>query len=495
MMARADLPTDVDTCHDIILELYNKNQRLAVQLQHILQRREQGRASNGNDGQLALFAEQLAATQADGATEEEASVEVAGHKRRRKGHGRKKRDLRVERVIHDVPQEDLNCPCCGRLREKIGEDISRQLEYETAELYTLEHVRLKYACKRCEGEVIVADKPHQPIEKGLAGPGLLSFVATSKYCDHQPLHRLERILARLGGDISRSTMCDWMAACAALIMPLYRLMVARVLESKIIHTDDTSVPVLDHPMTRTKSGRLWVYLGDGAHPYTVYEYSPTHEGQWPQAFLKPFTGYLQADAYLGYDRVFEDGSVKEVACWAHARRKFEEAQSSDPARSLTAITMIRKLYDVEREARDWTPDKRRQLRQEKSRPQLANIKEWVQAQSLAVLPKNPIADAIGYLANHWAAFERYTEDGDLNIDNNASERALRDVVVGRRNWLFAGSDQGGCTAAILISLIASCKRHAVDPFAYFRDVFKRLPATPHTQIDQFLPDRWQKPAE
>lgn len=487
MMARADLPKDVDTCHDIILTQHQSIQRLQLQLEHLLKRRQRGEPID--DGQLALFASSVAEQAAEAPAE---PIDVKAHKRRN-GHGRKQRDLPRKRVIHDVPEDELTCPCCNKKREKIGEDISEQLEYEPARLVILEHVRMKYACRQCEGQVIVADKPHQPIEKGLAGPKLLSFVATSKYCDHQPLHRLERILSRLGGDISRSTMCDWMAACAALIEPLYRLMVARVLESKIIHTDDTSVPVLDHPMSRTKSGRLWVYIGDPAHAYTVYAYSPTHEGKWPLEFLESFAGYLQADAYRGYDQLYADGRIKEVACWAHARRKFEEAQSSDAARSLTAIVMIRKLYDVEREARDFAPETRRQLRQDQSAPQLARIREWVEEQSIGILPKSPIADAIGYLANRWAAFERYLEDGDLNIDNNASERALRDVVVGRRNWLFAGSDQGGRTAALLISAIASCKRHAVDPFEYLCDVFTRLPGTPLSQIEQFLPDRWTKP--
>ena len=319
-------------------------------------------------------------------------------------------------------------------------------------------------------------------------------MAVGKYSDHLPLHRQEGIFERHGVELSRKTMCDWMRGCAELVTPLYELMKQEVLSSKVVQTDDTPVNVLDPALPRTRTGRIWTYVGDDGHSYTVYDYTPNRSRAGPDAFLQQFRGFLQADAYSGYDEFFNDPErgMREVACWAHARRKFYEAQSSDLMRSTVMLAYIRLLYDVEREARDreLSAAERRALRQSKSKPVLGDIKAYLEAEREKVLPKSPIGQAISYALSNWAALERYSQDGDLEIDNNGAERSLRGVAVGRKNWMFFGSDNGGRTAAVLTSLIATCKSLGADPFAYLRDVFERIGAHPQDRLKELLPDQW-----
>jgi hypothetical protein len=331
----------------------------------------------------------------------------------------------------------------------------------------------------------------------LAAPGLLSYVLVSKYGDHLPLHRLEGILARHGIQIARSTMCDWAARCAELLQPLYERMIQSVRGSKVIHTDDTPVDVLDRNRSQTRTGRFWVYLGDAEHPHTVFAYTPSRSRDGPMQFLTGWSGYLQADAFGGYDGIYAGqagGRVTEVACWAHARRKFHEARNSDAAASTQALAYIRLLYDVEVQAKGLPASERQRLRQELAVLRLRQFKEWLESRQASrggpILPKSPMGQAITYALNQWDALCVYTTDGALAIDNNASENALRRVAIGRKNWLFCGSDNGGHTAAVLFSLIATCQRHKVEPFEYLQDVLTRLPASPLSQLDAFLPDRW-----
>jgi transposase len=403
-------------------------------------------------------------------------------------------NLPRRRVVYDVPAEQCHCPHCAEALRHIGEEICERLEYVPASLTVIQEACQKYACpKGCT--VLTAEKPMAPIEKGLPGPGLIAHVAVSKYADHQPLARQQEQWHRQGVELARSTMCGWMHRGAALVTPLYDLMTQRVLSSKAVQTDDTPVAVLDPELTRTRTGRIWSYVGDAANPYTVYAYTPTRAGEGPSSFLADFAGYLQADAYSGYDAIFNDDArdILEVACWAHTRRKFFEAQSSDPMRSMIMLAYVRLLYDVEREAKDkgWTGEQRRALRQKKSLPILADIQTYLQREQPQLLPKSPIADAIGYALNNWPALLRYCDDGDLEIDNNGAERTLRTYAVGRNNWMFFGSDRGGHTAAVLTSLIASCKRLYIDPFAYLRDIFQRISAHPVSRLTELLPDQWK----
>jgi transposase len=410
-------------------------------------------------------------------------------KKRRHGRRRLPRDLPRQRIEHDVAEAEKLCPCCRGRRVRIGEEVSERLDYKPASLFVVEHVRPKYACRTCHAQVAIAPKPSEPLPKAIAAPGLLAQVITAKFADHLPLHRLEGIFARHGYEVSRSTTCDWVAGCATVLRPIYDAMCARVRLSTVIHTDDTPVPVLDRTRNRTRTGRIWVYVGDALNPYTVYDATPSRSRDGPQTFLKGFTGYVQADAFGGYDGLYATGAT-EVACWAHARRKFVEARDSDTRLSLEALAHIRRLYDTERQAKELDRDNRLSLRQRESVPVLRALAAWLDAKRSETLPKSPLGQAITYARNQWAALNAYTTDGDLAIDNNAAERALRGVAVGRKNWMFWGSDVGGTTGAILTSFTATCKRHGLDPWSYLSDVLARLPSHPTERLAELLPDAW-----
>jgi len=502
-MARevANLPGDVPTCHQMLLDLLQTLQhrdltieKLAHELA-ILKRHQFGRKSEKLDvGPLLPFIEEFLKAEAEGKKGEvEVPQEPQAKVEEREGHGRKKNPehLPRERKTYEVSQEKKRCRGCGKELEKIGEEVTEELEYHPASFFVRQHVREKLACKDCQENVVLAEMPPRPVEKGIPGPGLLAHVLTSKYADHLPLNRQEGIFERHGVQISRSTLCDWVAYSADLLEPLYLEMKAEVLKSKKVHTDDSPVPVLDRDRVTTREGRLWVYVGDQDHPHTVYDFSPNHRSDAPKAFLNGYRGFLQADAYVGYDAVYAGGNIIEIACWAHARRKFFDARGSDRARSHAALAFISRLYEVEREARVLDAGDRKALRQERSRPILESFKRWLDCEASRVLPKSPIGQAVHYALGQWEALTRYIEDGLLEIDNNIAERALRRVALGRKNWLFAGSDEGGRRAAIVYSLVASAKDHRIDPFAYLRDVLERVSTHLARDIAQLLPANWK----
>ena len=347
--------------------------------------------------------------------------------------------------------------------------------------------------------VIAAVKPAMPIAKGLPGPGLLAHLIVSKYVDHLPLHRLERIYERQGVLLPRSTLCDWLAASAALLRPLYEQLVAVVLLSRALHTDDTPVKLQDPRTHQLSTARLWVYLGDVCHPYNVFDFTTNRKRDGPQQFLAGYCGYLHADAFSGYDGLYlpepATGTPRiiEVACNAHARRKFYEARTSDGLRAHQALAYYRQLYELERSARDadFSDSQKLQMRQELALPILATFQQWLQAQRAEVLPKSPLGEAIGYALNNWSALARYTEAGFLAIDNNVAEREMKRIAIGRKNWLFVGSPRGGQTAAVLASFTSTCDRLGVEPWAYLQDVLTRLPSLPAAELSALLPDRWQ----
>ncbi len=483
----ASLPNDVDACHELIRDLLDENASLSHRLQTLIRQRFGQSAEKVSRDQLMLFAREILQ---GSETEPTPAPEIAVKQHNRNGRRKLPADLPRIRVEHDVPECEKSCPDCGQTRTPFGEEISEQLEYEPAKMHVIEHARLKYVCKACEGNITIADKPRQPIEKCLAGPGLLAQVVVNKYGDHQPLHRLEKILKRNGVDLQRSTMCDWMAGCAAALKPLQDLMRRRVLKSAVIHTDDTPVPVQEKGRGKTRQGRFWVYVGDRDNRYAVFEYTPDRTATGPQNWLKDYEGYLQADAYAGYRALYDTGKVHEVACWAHARRKFYDARTTNPSVCLQAIAQIRTLYDVERDAREQELDAEQilSLRQERAVPLLDQLRRWINEQD--VLPKSPTGAAIEYVCSRWDAFTRYTTAGILAIDNKPAENALRRVALGRKNWLFAGSDKGGRTAATLFSLIASAALHDLDPYRWLRDALARIADTRVNQLDELLPDRW-----
>lgn len=487
-----------------------EKEQLRHRLMQALRHRFGRRAETMDPGQLELFARQIEAALAK--TSEPPPETETTTSAPPKGHGRRKprKDLPKVRKEYPLPEELQICKDCSGKLEKIDEEVTTQLDWVPASMLVREHVRFTYACKACEGNVVTSEMPGQPIDKGLPGAGLLAQIVTSKYADHLPLYRQEAIFGRQGVDIARSTMCDWVGRVAELLSPVYEAMKAEVLQSKVLHTDDTPVPVLDEGGDRNRQGeaaadegpsrrktreaRLWVYVGDETHPHTVFDYTPNRKKEGPQEFLGDWRGYLQADAYGGYDTMFKLETVWEVACWAHARRKFYDCQGTDPTRAKTALAYIQRLYAVEREAtdRELSPPDRKVLRQERSRPILDAFKAWLDAQgpAVGVVPKSPLGEAVGYALRQWEALTRYLEDGDLDIDNNEAERALRCVAIGRKNWLFAGSDAGGDRAAVIYSLISSCKRHQLDPFVYLRDVIERVSTTPQSEIRKLLPAEW-----
>jgi transposase len=498
---------DVATLKTMVAELLaalKSAQQRNVQLEHRLDqvlRRMYGQKSERLDpAQRLLFADEeptpTSSTDEAAAPPEPPEAKTGGASRK-KGHGRAGLPKNLPRVRreHDLTDAERTCPGCQTPRTKIGEDVSEQLEYVPSSLFVIQHVRPKYACARCRDGVVAAAKPPQPIAKGLPGPGLLAQVAVSKHADHLPLNRQSRVLARHGVTLSRSTLCDWMRAVGVALEPLVALMRTRILRSALIQTDDTPVDVLQKGSKKNvRLGRLWVYRGDESEPYTVFDFTPDRSRDGPRNWLGNYRGWLQADAYSGYDELFRTRSdLIEVGCWAHARRYFFEARETD-LRAVEALAWIHRMYAVEREADEHDERKnpeqgvapeialrvrdavhRQMLRHERSKPLLTSLFERLDAWHADVLPKSPFGQAVQYALNQRAALKRFVEDGRLPIDNNASERDIRSIALGRRNWLFCGSVRGGRTAATITSLIATCQRHRVEPFTWLRDALAALP--------------------
>ena len=506
------LPDDLEAAHQLILELQatlgqqiHLNEKLQHQLEQLLRQRYGKKSERIDPAQLLLFAQEILA-QAEAAPTPAATSDAEPKSTpipsasKKNGHGRKPLPASLPRkpILHDVSSEQRVCPDCGVERTCIGREVREQLEYVPASMIVLEHIRPKYACRACQGNVVIAERLPEPIEKGLPGPGLMAHVTVSKYADHQPLYRQEEIYKRFGVEISRSTMCDWMAVAAELLEPIVKLMLSRILTSKVVQNDDTTVPVQDHAGKGIKTGRLWASVGDHYNPYVVYCYSPDHSAAWPQEIFQDFKGYLQADAASVYDHLYKSKQIIEVGCMMHARRKFYEARTSDPERSHQALAWIKLLYDIEREAKKREPTDyeafvalRHQLRQERSLPIFEKFHIWLEAELPTVLPKSLIGEAIQYALNHWVALKRPLDAGFLELDNGACERAFKPVALGRKNWLFAGSDKGGQTAAVLMSLCTTCKELEINPEAYLRDVLDRISTHPASRIEELLPDRWK----
>ena len=491
------LPDDVELCHAMIVEMHEtliSLQRKYDQVEHrldVLLRRMFGpRSEHVDPNQLALFE-----TSAEGLPQQAVALVEdkpdENPKSKAKGHGRRQfpKDIERRRKVIDISEEEKTCPCCGGQRIPIGEIVTERLGFDPARFYVNQYVQLKYACSCQQSGVIVAEKPIQPIERGNAEPELAAFVAVSRFDDHSPYYRQENgHFRRAGVEISRSTQSDWMRQIAELCRPLYDLMHALVLQSKLLGTDDTPVPVLVPGRGKTQEARMWAYRGDGEHPYDVFDFTMTRQRAGPLKFLRRdepskdepsktddgFRGYLQADAYAGYDVLFRLGGIVEVACWAHARRKFFESKELNLAVGLEALARVKQLYEVEDAAKECSSAERLALRQERSVPLLGSMKSWLDEQYAKVLPRSALGEAIGYTLSNWAALCRYTEDGDLPIDNNAVERMLKLIALGRKNWMFAGSERGGHTAAVLFTLVSSAKRHGLNTWAYLRDVLWQL---------------------
>lgn len=454
----------------------------------------------------------------DDAPEEEPSGDA---KPKRRGHGR--RDLsgiEPTRVIrHEIPAEDRKCNGCGETLTEFAVESSKQIEIIPAKAEVIQHDRVKYACSACSENVVVAPKPPQPIEKGLPGPGLCAHVTLSKFGDHTPLYRLEDIFLRTGFKIRRSTLCGWLIALAELARPLVMRMKHLVLQSQVIHTDDTSIKMLQPGAGITQEAKFWPYLGDWLHPYAVYDFTIDRKRDGPLKFLEGYKGYLQADAYSGYDCIYAGRQVHEVACWIHARRYWHQAIDNDAVRANTALSFIARLSQAESQLREAYPQKNLQgerdfaavaaARQQHAIPILNQFKAWMdrELETDRVLPKSVIRKAFTYTLNQWSALCRYTKEGYLSFENNAAERLVKNPAIGRKNYLFVGGERGGRDAAVFYSLVSSSKANGVEPFAWLKDIFKTLPyhrcgeaftqsaaGDPVTsdELDELLPDRWIK---
>jgi transposase len=495
---------------DLMVELSKKDGRIE-QLQHrmdLLLRKLYGAKSEKFDPrQATLFetppaepaaAETTLAPATDNTPASEPETSRAASSR--PGHGRRKLPdtLKTVAVVHDLTDAEKAAMGGAENLVCIGQEETEQVEWEPSCLYRILHIQKKYARKvqlaesgpsLSEKNVILARKPPQPIEGGLPGPQLLAQLATCKFMDHLPLYRFERISERSGWKIPRSTTCDWLAQAARLLAPLYEQMKAILLRSRVIHLDDTPVNMQDPKTGLLSRAFFWTYVGDEEHPWIVIDFRTDRSRAGPRDFLGNFTGTLQGDAYAGYASLLQEsaGRILLAGCWAHARRKFDESKKMDRLRSEVALLRIGELYRIEREMRERAGEEWKEVswsercrlvaseRTERSLPILLELRSWLQEQLPHLNPQHPWRRAAEYTLSEWECLVAYVRDGALDIDNNVAERSLRGIALGRRNWLFVGSEQGGHTAALYFSLMATCQRRGVEPYAYLARVFRELP--------------------
>jgi len=501
MTESTTLPDDLALLKSLIRELFDqlrKGQRREESLQAKLEelvRKLFGRKSEQLDPNQLLLVD-LAALGIESESEPEPepdAEEPPAKRRKRPKRKRPNKELPRRRVEHPLPEKERICSCCDAVMPAFREVIHEQLDYKPASFEVIENVTFVYGCANgCDEKIVQSSKPAQMVEKGLPGPGLLAEVMVNKYADHVPLNRQEGIFRRHGAEISRATLGGWVKAVSDGVVSLIdHLKESHLFRSAVIATDDTSVPV--QQKGGTYRGKLWVYIGDAEHSVVIYDYTRTRKRDGPEAFLKPYGGCLQADAYSGYDRLFDPGReprILEIGCWMHARRYFYEASLHDKGLPYEALAMIRELYKIERNAKDFSAEKRLGLRKEKAVPVLETMEEWIKTNRFVAPPKGLLGKALTYASNQWDALCRYTDDGRWGIDNGRSERMLRLVAIGRKNWMFAGNDDGGRRAANLYTLIGTCRYHGWDPFGYLRWLFTHLPGLPEQRLEEVTPLAW-----
>ena len=414
--------------------------------------------------------------------------------------------LERQTIIHDLKPSDKTCGECGGFLSLIGAETREQLEAIIQKYIVKVHSRLKYACKCCQACVKLAPSPHEAMEKGIAGPNLLAQVLVDKYADHLPLYRQEQRFARCGIVLSRGTLWNWISHASRSLKPLVEAMKADLLIVNHVFSDDTTMPTLrerkpENLGKQTKTNYIWVYTGvsktinSGANqrPIVLYDYTPGRDAEFVSDFLKDFTGYVQSDAYSGYSPLSNSGKVISIGCWAHVRRKFNDALVANPnSMANEMMEKIGKLYGLERgfKIKGLSIDEIKQQRQHHSRLILEDIQKWLEKYQPLTVPKSSLGKAMGYAVNNWQTLTRYIEDGRLEIDNNRSERCIKPVVIGRKNYMFMGSEKGGHAAAITYSLIETCKQNRVDPLAYLADVLQRIPTHLNKNIKELLPYNW-----
>jgi transposase len=519
-MDAADLPDDIATLKAMVLAGRAREKSAEALLQHMrleilrLRRAQFGQRSERGArliGQMELSLEDLESDLAEDSARddespgEDAASQVPAHTRRQPKRGPLPEHLPRQRVLIAAP---TYCPCCGCEKlSKLGEDITETLEVIPRKFFVKQTVRERWSCRACE-TITQPPAPFHIIARGRAGPSLLAMILAGKYDQHVPLHRQGEAFAHEGAPIEVSTMADWVGACAAALEPLTQLIRDHVFAAERLHADDTTVPVLAKGKTRT--GRLWVYarddqpFGGNAPPAAAYFYTPDRSGEHPRRHLGTWAGYLQADAYSGFAALYGDsraaGAIREVACWAHGRRKFfeladvsKQARDARVALSPIAVETVKRIdaiFAIERDINGLGPDDRHAVRQARVKPLVDDLHTWMLAERARISSKIMLAKAMDYMLKRWSSFARFLDDGRLCLTNNAAERALRCIAVGRRNWTFAGSDRGGERAAAIYTLIQTAKLNRLDPQAWLADVLARIADTPIQHLDQLLPWNW-----
>lgn len=491
-----DLPDDISLCHELIKKLFADNQRLALRLQEMV-RKKYGKSSEKlTDGQLRIVFAELQNELSD--LEESKPLEKEPEKNKKHGGGGRKITQANENVEEEVktytlPEDEIQCPHCCQQRVEFGKEITKELEYNPPTFKIIKHVQVKYTCSNCQGQVAMAPKPETlAIEKGAPSFNLLSQIITSKYLDHLPLYRQEQIYSRLGVEISRSSMCRWLYLCADKLKIIYELIVEDILKSKVVQADETPLKYLKPKSGKAQSGYLWTYLGDYNHSYVAFSFHTNRRGINPTVFLKSYSGYLQSDAYAGYNKIQRRDDIIPLGCMAHVRRKFDAALKSDNKRANYVLLEIAKLYKLEKEIYDLPDEEKSKLRKKDALPILDKLKNWLIEIRPGLLNRMPFTVACEYMLNNYEKLIVYAEKGYLSIDNNAAERALRPIAIGRKNWLFLGNDGAGETFSILATIVNSCKINGINAFEYLKDVLKKLTIGDYNDAVDLLPLNWIK---
>ena len=527
---RSQLPNDIEKLKDIIDELvplvwhlggqvenlHQQNHLLQQQVEELQQQNRQFLQQNAQlqqrvndlENQVALLKRDKFGKKSEkippqnGSSGTHFSCDPGESPKKHPGRQALPSNLPRVRVEYDLAESDKVCPLCREPLTMIQEIVSEQLDVIPAQLQVKEHVRFKYACRHCYGCIKTANLPAQAIDKGLPSAPLLAHILVNKFVDHLPFYRQQRWFNRQRCGISRSTLWSWEKNCAIALEPLVRCLKEELVAGDHLFGDDTPMPTLEKGLKRAKIGRIWAYTRPpttNKPALTVYEYTPDRKGEHPQAFLKDFAGYLQADAFAGFDQLFSKDNegrqkTKEVGCWSHTRRKFVDVITLDPTSvAQDLLKMIQALYHIERliKATGYNDEQRKWLRRKRSKPLLKQIRRWLKTYQPRTAPKSRLGQAIGYALNHWRALTTFLGDGRLELDTNRVERAIKPIVIGRKNFLFMGGPKGGWAAAIIFSLMESCKQNSIDPYYYLEDVLQRLPTHPNKRIQELLPHHWQ----
>lgn len=503
---------DNDTLVGIVMRLWEQNQQLSESLRQIVYQLNPRKTEHfENPEQLRLFNADDAdrATATDDATDESSEDSVQGRKKnsKKKGHTRNPMPAHLPRkriTGAELAACDLNCKHCSSKLERLHDVLrNSRLECVPASVFIEDFFAMIYKCTGC-GSTSTVEPPSQTIENGAAGPALLTDIAVARFVDHMPYNRQEQRFARMGVPIARSTMVGWMKWVADKLRPLYERMKEFLLRSKAIATDDTPVKVQDRWIKRKKAkklkikiGRMWIYRGDEQHPFNLFDYTEGRGRVGPMTFLAGFKGFLQGDCFSGNLAVCAETGGIFVACLVHARRYFIKALPNNKSACQEVLQMFAEVFEIERAARELglSADEIKLMREQEAKPILGNMKKWLDEQVLVALPKSSFGKAVNYCLNNWTYLTNYLLDGDLRADNNLAEQEMKQIACGRKNWLFLGSDEGGRTAEVLLSLVSTCKRHDVNPTEYLRDVIQTLTNDPATDLDQLLPHNWKKNRE